>query len=475
MSFDLIVRGGRALIEGVGLTECDIAISKGRIAALLQRGEGAAAEVIDARSLHVLPGVIDAHVHFRLGSPDDWRSESRAAAQGGVTTVLSYIQDARSYLQVGAEERARGEAESVVDFGLHFILMNELHLGEIAAYVDRLGVSSFKYFTNFKGQEGAYMGVAGTDAGFFYDLARTVASVEGAMLAVHTENIEIVWRLAAELKAAGADGLRAWERSRPDLVETHDMFTAFLFAERTGCPIYIPHVSSASAVDLYRQHTSRGGRSVIETCAHYLTLTADSELGSIAKVNPPVRYERDMQSLWAAVSGGTIAVVGSDHNSRKRERKEGSIWTASAGFPGVSTLLPLLLDEGVHKRGLPLERVVEVLCSNPARVFGLHPRKGVIAVGADADLVLVDLEDERVVDSSRFDSHADFSPYDGRKLRGWPAITIVRGRVVMREGQITDGSEGHGRYLFRPASGPAASRIAAGSASTPGAVARADA
>lgn len=462
MSYDTVIRGGKAVIEGAGTIACDLAISGGRIAALLAPGVGSGKEELDARGLHVLPGIIDAHVHFGLGSPDDWRTESRAAAHGGVTTVLSYTQDAGSYLEVGAAEKARAEAESVIDFGLHFILMNEQHRAEVAACVSELGVSSFKYFTNFKGEEGAYMGVAGTDTGFFYDLARTIASVPGALLAVHTENIEIVWRLASELKAAGRQGLRAWTESRPDFVEAHDMFTAFLLAERTGCPTYIPHVSSAAGVRLYHEHLARGGRSVIETCTHYLTLTADSDLGSLAKVNPPVREQADREALWSAVADGTIAVVGSDHNSRRRERKEGSIWTASAGFPGVSTLLPIMLEEGLHRRHLPLERIVELLCSNPARIFGLHPRKGTIAVGADADLALVDLDREQVVDSSRFESHADYSTYDGWKLRGWPVATIVRGRVVMREGEIDAAAVGHGRFLQRPASRTLAGRAEGG-------------
>jgi dihydropyrimidinase len=163
------------------------------------------------------------------------------------------------------------------------------------------------------------------------------------------------------------------------------------------------------------------------------------------------------------VADGTIAVVGSDHNSRRRERKEGSIWKASAGFPGVSTLLPIMLGEGHHRRGLALERIVEVLCSNPARVFGLYPRKGTIAVGSDADLTLVDLDREGVVDSSAYESHADYSTYDGWTLRGWPVATVVRGEVVMREGEIL-ADAGHGVYLPRVAESRAgAGRVVAGS------------
>jgi dihydropyrimidinase len=230
------------------------------------------------------------------------------------------------------------------------------------------------------------------------------------------------------------------------------MFTAFLFAEQTGCRIYIVHLSAAAGLRVAEDHFARGGHSYVETCTHYLTHTKHSELGSLVKVNPPVRTERDVEALWAAVADGRISVVGSDHNSRKREKKVGSIWTASAGFPGVTTLLPVLLSEGYHRRGLPLERIAQVLSTNPARIFGLAPAKGAIGVGADADLTLVDLDRDVVVDSSTFGSHADYSIYDGWKLRGWPVATYVRGAPVMQDGEIVVPA-GYGRAVARGAVG----------------------
>ena len=452
MSYGTLVRGGWVVLEGQGLQEVDLALRDGKIVGILEPGESAEAEeIIDAGGLVVLPGVVDAHVHFGMGSSDDWVTESRAAVHGGVTCVLNYVMDARSYLEVGPEEREVAERESVIDFGTHFILMNDQHLAEVPRYIKELGVASFKYFSNFKGNEGAYLGVTGTDNGFFYDLTRVVAQYPEAVLAVHTENIEVVWRLAASLKAAGRDGLAAWNESRPDFVEAHDMFTAFLFAEQTGCRTYIPHLSSALGLRTYREHLARGGRSWVETCPHYLTHTLGSELGTLVKVNPPVREQKDADALWQAVADGSVAVVASDHNSRKRVKKEGTIWSASAGFPGVTTLLPVLLSECHHKRGIPLERVAELVSTNPARIFGLYPKKGSISVGADADLTLVDLDREQVVDSSSFGSHADYSIYDGWRLRGWPVTAVVRGRVVMHEGEVLVPG-GYGRYIPRPVS-----------------------
>ena len=378
MTLDTLVHGGTVFMEGRGLQRCELGIQHGMIAAILAPGERPEADrAIDAGGQLVLPGIIDAHVHFGLGSDDDWLTESRAAAIGGVTTVLNYIQSADSYLDVEPRVREKAEAQSVIDFVSHLILMNETHLDEVGAYVDTLDVRSFKYFSNFKGTEGAYMGVEGTDSGFFFALCRAIAEREDAVLAVHTENIEVVWRLAPELREAGRDDLAAWTESRPDFVEAHDMFTAFLFAEQTGCQIYIPHLSSALGLRVHGEQAQRGGRSYIETCTHYLMLTQDSELGTLAKVNPPVRTATDREALWGAVADGRISVIGSDHNSRKRERKEGSIWKVSAGFPGVTTLLPVLLDEGYHKRGISLETPHPLSHQRPrADLWDLPPEGG---------------------------------------------------------------------------------------------------
>jgi len=451
--YQALVRGGKVVLENMGTVECDLAIQDGKIAAILGSGaEAWAEEVIDAHGLVVLPGAIDAHVHFGLGSPEDWPTESRAAARGGLTMVLNYIQGAGSYHESVRLDRAKAAKDSVIDYSFHFILMNDLHLSEIESYITEDGTPSFKFFTNFKGKEGAYLGIEGADAGFFYDLCRKVAEYPEAVLAVHTENIEIVWRLASRLKASGRDGLAAWTDSRPDFVEAHDMFTAFLFAERTGAQIYIPHLSCAAGLEVYREHLARGGRSYIETCSHYLTHTKDSELGGLAKVNPPVRTRSDQEALWRAIADGTVAVVGSDHNSRPRARKEGSIWTASAGFPGVATLLPVLLSEGYAKRGLPLERIAQVVSTNPAKIFGMYPKKGTIAVGSDADLTIADLGKQQIINSADFGSRADYSIYDGWEMRGWPVATTVRGTTVMRENQILVPG-GFGQFVSRPVAG----------------------
>lgn len=458
-SYDAVVRGGTVVVAGQGVAACDLAVAGGRIAALLAPGARAdAAETIDARGLHVLPGVVDGHVHFGMGSPGDWGSESRAAVQGGVTTVLNYTQSPESYLEIEARDRATAEAESLIDFALHAIVMNELHLAELDTLIDDHDVWSLKYFSNIKGDEGARLGIPGTDTGFFYALARAVARHPEAVLAVHPENVETIWRLTAEVQAAGGEGLAAWNDARPPFVEAHDVFTTLLFAQQTGARVYVPHVTSAAALDVIARFRS-GARVHVETCPHYLTHTIGSSLGPVAKVNPPVRTDADVEALWAALADGTIDTVGSDHISRKREKKDGTIWQAQPGFPGIATLLPVLLSEGHHKRGLSLERIAALTATNPARIFRLAPTKGAIAVGADADLAIVDLQATRTVAASAVDSHADYSIYEGWELRGWPVATLVRGTSVMRDGEVV-GAAGHGTHVARTAAAaPAAEEL----------------
>jgi len=224
------------------------------------------------------------------------------------------------------------------------------------------------------------------------------------------------------------------------------------FAERLGARVYFPHISTRLSLDEVRRWRHRYGQVFVETCPHYLTHTEDSAIGPIGKANPPFHTSDDRDALWEGLRDGTIDVVASDHVPRKRATKEKNLWLASQGFPGTATILPVLLAEGYHKGRLTLAQVARVLTSGPARVFDLAETKGAIAVGMDADLTLVDLERERVVDAAELGSYSDYSLYDGWKLKGWPVRTIVRGVTVMDDGAIV-GPPGHGRYLHRTIAG----------------------
>jgi dihydropyrimidinase len=402
-----------------------------------------------AAGRHVFPGLIDAHVHFGFGEKiTEYDTETIYAAQGGFTTILGYFLNNEAYTEVYAREQAHARTRCRVDYGFHFSTADELHIRELGAYVRDYGVTSFKYFMNFKGEEGRYLGLDGTDDGYLYDLLQESARVGRATIVCHTENIEVVNRLRRRVQAEGGDTLRDWARSKPPFTESESCVRAMCFAEHLGARVYVPHLSTRLALDEVRRWRRRYGQVFIETCPHYLTHTEDSDLGGMGKANPPFRSADDRDALWEGLADGTIDVVASDHVPRKRATKEKGLWLASQGFPGTATILPVLLSEGYHKGRLSLPRIAQVLTAGPAGVFDLAPAKGRVAVGSDADLTLVDLDRERVVDSAELGSYSDYSLYDGWKLKGWPVRTIVRGVTVMDEGQIV-GPAGHGRYLHR--------------------------
>ncbi len=455
--WDLIIRNGDLVLPGVGPRPADIAIAGGKIRALLRRGTRApAAEELDARHLTIFPGVIDPHVHQDItSSPDPWLTETRSALVGGVTTLLDFRMSAEPYSKRFAGDRAAAEASALVDFGFQLVITTEEQLGELDRYVAEYGVPTFKLLMSFKGQEGAYLGVPGIDDGILFELMERVARHRAGLVSVHTENIEVVWRLRDRLQRQGRRDLAAFTESRPPFVEAEDIHKAIHYGAVTGCPVHVVHLTSREGYEaiVHGRRQYPGVRVTVETCPHYLTLTCDAA-DVRARVNPPVKYAEDREALWAALAAGGIDTIGSDHCSRDLASKLGTgggvdVWKTASAFPGLGTLLPLLLSEGYHKRGLPLERIAEVTSRNAARLYGLHPDKGGVHPGADADLVLVDLAAERRISPELVQSSCDWNLWDGWLVRGWPVHTLVRGTVAMRDGQVV-AAPGTGRYLPRP-------------------------
>ncbi len=451
MAFDCIVKGGIAVFPDLGERPADIAVGQGRIAAILAPESSAEArETIDARGRFVFPGLIDAHMHWGIAEKiTEYGSETAYAAQGGFASVIGHFLNSAPYSEIFAAECQAAEARAFVDFGFHFGMATEAHMAELERYIEELGVPSFKYFTNFKGDEGLYLGLSGTDDGFMYELMRRVAAYPQAMLAVHPENIELVRRYRLKFQGEGRATLKDWSLAKPPITEAVDTLRAMYFAEQAGCPVYFVHASCKLALDEIRRYRQRYQHIHVETCPQYLTHTLDSDAGTIGKANPPFREREDVEALWQGLADGTIDVVGADHVARKRITKEKNIWQASQGFPGTATILPVLLSEGYHKGRLTLRRIAQLLASTPARIFGLDKRKGALFVGADADLTIVDLARERAVRAAELGSYADYSLYEGWSFKGWPVLTMVRGQVVMREGKIV-GPAGHGKFLRRP-------------------------
>jgi dihydropyrimidinase len=448
---DFILRGGTAVFPDRAPARHDILVEGGKIKALLAPGTPAPAGVPgqSAAGLHVFPGLIDAHLHFGMGEKiTEYSTETAYAAQGGFATVLGYFLNNEAYGDVFRRELGHAVSRSHIDFGFHFSTANELHIRELGDYVQDYGVTSFKYFMNFKAEEGRYLGLDGTDDGFFYELLGASARAGKPMIVCHTENIEIVNRKRQQVQAAGGTTLRDWSACKPAVTESEPAIRAMYLAERTGARVYFPHISSRLALDEVRKWRKRYDQVWIETCPHYLTHTEDSELAGMGKANPPFRTNDDLEAIWEALADGTIDLVASDHVARKRATKDKPLWLASQGFPGTATMLQVLLSEGYHKRKLPLQRICQLLTAAPAKIFDLAPMKGSLAPGADADFALVDLNKEKKVDSAELGSYSDYSLYDGWTFKGWPVKTIVRGVTVMDNHKIV-GPGGHGNYLWR--------------------------
>jgi dihydropyrimidinase len=412
-----------------------------------------ARQIIDARGNFILPGLIDPHVHYghKGNLEGHFRTETSSAAIGGVTTVLLFYRD--NLNPVGLYEKipqvkAIGEKNSPIDFSFRLLLITRNQLSNIGRYVQGDGITSFKFYLVYKGEDAKSIGLTGneTDDGFLTEAFSTISRLPGVVACVHAENSEIILSLMKKYRDAGREGLRVWSECRPNLTESESISRVLAFAEAAGCPVYIVHLSTREGLEVIRQFKARYKKLYVETCPHYLTLTKEDPLGSLGKVNPPLRNSEDREALWRGIDRGLIDTIGSDHCPFTREDKPESIWEARTGFPGSATILPVLLSEGVHKGRVSLEKVVELTSLNPARIFNLFPRKGTIQVGSDADLCIVDLNLIKKVEPGFLHGISDFSIYDGWALKGWPVLTMVRGKVVMKDGKIV-GPPGHGRFI----------------------------
>ena len=453
MKLDLLLRDGLLVFPDFGCVPGSIGVRDGRIVGVIASGENVAAdEVVDCGGKWIMPGIIDPHVHFGFGSPEtDFLTESRSAALGGVTSALSFYRTADFRTAFDAY-RDRAASQSCIDFGLHFGITSHLHVETLSECSRRFGVTSYKLYLMYKGAAGLAQGFTEIDDALLYAACKATAAVEGAVLGIHCENVEVIPYLREPLRLAGRDDLHAWNEQSPDFLEAENVHRACYFAGKTGAPINIVHLSSREALDEVRRHRRRTKTPIyVETCPHYLFLDDASPAGVLAKVNPPVRGSADVDAMWEGILDGSIDTVGTDHVPRKRGTKAGKgIWASSNGFPGVATMLPIMVSEGHHRRGIAPERIAAVLARNAARIYRMA-NKGALAVGYDADITIVDPEGARTVDPATLDSFADYSPYEGMTLTGWPVATYVRGRKVMADGAVTPDVRENpgGRFLFR--------------------------
>jgi|TARA_B110000503_G_scaffold143755_1_gene248062 dihydropyrimidinase len=458
MTFDLTITGGEAVLPDRGRTPCTIAVTEGKVAGIFPpHTKLDAKRHLDANGLVILPGVIDAHLHLGHGKdisrprvPLDADVETSGAAKGGVTCMIPYLLGSEPFEDIFEDVVAITSAGARIDFGYHFIISTEEQLRSIPNYISKYGAPSLKIFMNNRGGEGARLGLPDIDDGFFFRLAEA-AALHGGLVCPHPENIEVAWVLRERqmtLDQDGKGGLKAWDATRPDLVEAEAIQRASFLSNAAGAPLYVVHTSSALALEAGLARRRAGDRIYMETCPHYLTHDVTWSGGDIGKINPPLRAPADRERLWEAVANGDIDTVATDHVHRDITSKQGGIWKASPGCPGMETLLPVMLTEGFHARDIPIERIVELLSKNPAQLMGLTT-KGRIELGMDADFAIVDINSEWVMQREDVLSSAGYSIYEGCKFKGKVLHTIVRGQFVIEHGMLVEGAVGTGRYQHR--------------------------
>ena len=451
MPYDTLVRGGKVVLAGHGVHEVDLAIEGEQIAAILTPGTAVATRtIIEARGLHVLPGALDSHTHwgYRGDFGVQCASDSRAAPIGGVTTALLLQR-----IEPGQFPELKQVAvqRSTIDFVFSPAIFSEPTAASIEEAIERWGCPSFKFYLAYRRLPGAPPGDDWNELteGLMLEALERMARYDGTLACVHAENAEINNRGIARVRASGRDGLAAWEEANPPIAEVEAIQRAGLYAERTGMPVHFVHLSGRDAVTALDGVKAHWPKSYGETCPHYLFHNVETSPAAV-KFSPPVRHRQDNEALWDALASGRLDCVGSDNAPTLWAAKQGTVWDIVRGGPGAGVLLPLILSEGVNKGRLSLERAVEVTSTNAAHIFGLHPRKGTIQVDADADLALVDLGLEKTVSQELFGTWSDYTLYTGIRLKGWPVITMVRGRVVAENLETLEVGFPHLPYVSRP-------------------------
>ena len=460
-TYDILLRNGTVVTED-GQTEADIGVQGETITAMAPNLDGLARQTVDASGLYVFPGLIDPHVHLSLPiadglvSADDFTTGTIAAACGGTTTVIDFTTQPRgvSLQRAVFDRRSEADGRAVIDYSLHLTVMDAepRTLAELKKLATE-GYPSLKLYMT-------YASLMVNDETMLRILDTAVSC--GALTLVHAENHDLVSYLTRRLLDGGHTAPRYHAASRPPWVEGEATVRAIALARAANAPLYVAHVSCAESLAAIRQARRQGQQVFAETCPHYLLLSDDNynQPGFLAArfvMTPPLRPKSNWPILWDALADGDLDVVSTDHcpwlYATQKVRGQERFDLIPGGIAGVETRVPLLYSEGVVRGRLSLQRFVAACATNPARLFGLYPRKGTLALGSDADIVIFDPGRKATLSQATLHQRVDYTVYEGWQVVGQPSLTISRGRIVARDGQFV-GQIGHGRFLPRKQRNP---------------------
>lgn len=447
--YSLVVSGGTLVIPGVGQIRADVAMSNGKIVAMGEGLAGQGDEVLDAAGKMVLPGIFDPHTHIgnERSFDEEAETETRAAILGGVTTIGIFLRSLEeSYTKHLPGFRRAMDEYSYVDSVFHPQVFTEAQIAEIPLYAKEFGIRSFKFYMS--GMPGIVKSI--TDDVLLQGFRIVAGLGADAIACVHCETGALIDLARRELAKKKEGTLADWEFAHPAEAEALAIQTALYLAKVAGAHLYVVHCSSKQGLEVVRNARRQGLKFTVETTTPYLGIASDDPNGFLVKMVPPVRTKDHQEALWQGLLEGSINTVGTDNTSRGRTTKnpQGGLHGAKPGLPALGTHLPALLHYG-RLRGIPLDVLVDRATRGPAKVYGIYPKKGTIAIGTDGDLVVVDLDLEKVVRAEDLQGMSDFSPFEGKTLRGWPVATVKAGKIVARDGKIV--GEPTGRYLPRPA------------------------
>lgn len=456
--FDMVIRNG-TLATASDVFPADLGITGGRIAAIGTDLPAGKAE-IDARGKLVLPGGVDGHCHLDQPTSDgsvmadDFYTGTVSAACGGTTTVLPFAAQfkGQSLRDVVTDYHKRAENKAVIDYAFHLIVSDPTPqlIGQDLPSLIRDGYTSFKIYMTYDDMK--------LNDRQVLDLL-SIARRDGAMAMIHAENADFIAWLTESLLASGHEAPRYHADSRPMLVEREATHRAISMAELADVPILIVHVSGREAVEQIHWAQGRGMKIFAETCPQYVTLT-EHDLhghgfeGAKCICSPPPRDKANQAVIWDGLASGIFHIFSSDHapfryadpNGKQLHGETTPFNWVPNGVPGIETRLPILFSEGVKKGRISLSRFVELTATNPAKMYGLYPRKGSLSIGADADIVVYDPDREVTITNSLLHHNVDYTPYEGLQVTGWPETVLSRGVVVVNKGDFV-GPKGHGSYL----------------------------